>query len=137
MAWGRRAPAGPPEAEAERWRRPAARAALRLDLNTARLHLAPLHDVPLRALAPSVVREWHASALRGRGGRVSIQQSYRFLRAVMNTAVRDGAIEKNPCQITGAGTDRAKERPWRRCPGRGHHPEVPGRRAPGCVVRTA
>jgi len=30
---------------------------------------------------------------------------------VMSTAVRDGAIVKNPCQIAGAGTDRAKERP--------------------------
>ena len=29
----------------------------------------------------------------------------------MNTAVRDGAITKNPCNIPGAGTDRAKERP--------------------------
>jgi integrase len=76
-----------------------------------RLHLAPLHDVPLRALTPAVVREWHASVLRGGGGRTSIQQSYRFLRAVMNTAVRDGVIVKNPCQIAGAGTDRAKERP--------------------------
>lgn len=61
--------------------------------------------------APAVVREWHASALRGKGGRVSIQQAYRLLRAVMNTAVRDGAIVKNPCQIVGAGIDRAKERP--------------------------
>jgi len=38
-------------------------------------------------------------------------QSYRLLRAVMNTAVRDGAIPKNPCNIPGAGSDRAKERP--------------------------
>jgi integrase len=76
-----------------------------------RLHLAPLEDVPLRALTPAVVREWHASALRGCGGRTSIQQSYRFLRAVMNTAVKDGAILKNPCSIAGAGADRAKERP--------------------------
>jgi hypothetical protein len=76
-----------------------------------RLHLAPLRDVPLRALTPAVVREWYASAMRGGGGRTSIMQSYRFLRAVMNTAVRDGAIEKNPCQIPGAGSDRAKERP--------------------------
>ena len=76
-----------------------------------RLHLVPLHDVPLRALTPAVVREWYSSALRGSGGRISIQQAYRFLRAVMNTAVRDGAIVKNPCQIAGAGSDRAKERP--------------------------
>jgi integrase len=76
-----------------------------------RLHLAPLADVPLRALTSAVVREWHASVLRGPGGRTSIQQAYRFLRAVMSTAVRDGAIIKNPCQVAGAGTDRAKERP--------------------------
>jgi integrase len=38
-------------------------------------------------------------------------QSYRFLHAVLNTAVRDGAIVQNPCQIPGAGSDRAKERP--------------------------
>jgi integrase len=76
-----------------------------------RLHLASLHDVPLRAVTPALVREWYSSAMRGSGGRTSIQQSYRFLRAVMSTAVRDGAIIKNPCQIAGAGSDRAKERP--------------------------
>jgi integrase len=76
-----------------------------------RLHLAPLHDVPLRALTSAVVREWYASAQRGSGGQTSIMQAYRFLRAVLNTAVRDGAIVKNPCQIPGAGSDRAKERP--------------------------
>jgi integrase len=76
-----------------------------------RLHLAPLLDVPLRALTSAVVREWYASAQRGSGGQTSIMQAYRFLRAVLNTAVRDGAIVKNPCQIPGAGSDRAKERP--------------------------
>lgn len=76
-----------------------------------RLHLQPLDDVPLQAITPTVVREWYAVAMRGSGGRASIMQSYRFLRAVLNTAVRDGAIAKNPCQIPGAGSDRAKERP--------------------------
>ena len=38
-------------------------------------------------------------------------QAYRFLRAVMYTAVRDGAIATNPCQIVGDSSDRAKERP--------------------------
>src|SRR5512144_1569080 len=76
-----------------------------------RLHLQPLADLPLRQLTPVVVREWHAAALRGGGGRTSIAQSYRFLRAVLNTAVADGAIARNPCQIRGAGSDRAPERP--------------------------
>jgi integrase len=76
-----------------------------------RLHLVGLEHVPLAALSPAAIREWYASAMRGSGGRTSIQQSYRFLRAVLNTAARDGAIARNPCQITGAGADRAKERP--------------------------
>lgn len=76
-----------------------------------RLHLAPLVDVPLRDLTASRVREWHAAALRGSGGRTSISQSYRFLRMVMNTAVREGIVARNPCQIPGAGTVRAAERP--------------------------
>ncbi|HEY1818926.1 MAG TPA: site-specific integrase [Trebonia sp.] len=76
-----------------------------------RLHLAPLEDIQLRALTPPVIREWYASAMRGKGGGTSIQQSYRFLHAVLSTAVRDGAIPVNPANIPGAGTDRAKERP--------------------------
>jgi integrase len=80
-------------------------------LRNLRLHLNSLEDVPLRALSPATVREWYATAMRGSGGRVSIMQSYRFMRAVLNTAVRDGAIIQNPCQIRGAGSDRAKERP--------------------------
>ncbi|MEU9824992.1 tyrosine-type recombinase/integrase [Micromonospora chersina] len=76
-----------------------------------RLHLVPLVDVPLRDLTAGRVREWHAAALRGNGGRTSISQSYRFLRMVMNTAVREGVIARNPCQIPGAGTVRVAERP--------------------------
>jgi len=76
-----------------------------------RLHLAPLLDTPLRTLSPAAVRQWHAAALRGDGGRTSISQSYRFMRMVMNTAVRDGIIARNPCQIPGAGTVKSVERP--------------------------
>ena len=76
-----------------------------------RLHLAPLGDIPLRALTSLVVREWYAVSMKGSGGKTSIMQSYRLLRAVMSTAVRDGAIVSNPCRIPGAGSDRAKERP--------------------------
>ena len=75
-----------------------------------RLHLAPLADIPLLALTPRTVRDWHAQALRGPGGNTSIGQAYRFLRAVLNTAVREGIITKNPCQIPGAGASPAKRR---------------------------
>jgi integrase len=79
-------------------------------LRNLRLHLAPLDGMQLGALTPFVVRTWYAEAMRGAGGRTSIAQSYRFLRAVMNTAVREGIVAKNPCQVRGAGSDRAKER---------------------------
>jgi integrase len=79
-------------------------------LRNLRLHLAPLDDVQLRALTPVVVRAWHAEAMRGNGGRTSIAQSYRFMRAALNGALREGAIARNPCQIPGAGSDRARER---------------------------
>ena len=75
-----------------------------------RLHLAPLEHVQLRALTPQGIRAWHKAALRGNGGRTSIAQSYRFIRTVLNRAVDDGAIPRNPCRIKGAGADRAKER---------------------------
>ncbi len=76
-----------------------------------RLHLKPLDDMALKALTPQVVRQWYAAGIRGTGGNTSIAQSYRFMRAVMNTALRDGIIPKNPCQIRGAGTPRATRRP--------------------------
>jgi integrase len=79
-------------------------------LRNLRLHMTELVDKPLKAIKPPVVRQWHGDALRGKGGRRSIAQSYSFLRAVMNQAVRDGAILTNPCQIPGAASDRAKER---------------------------
>ncbi|MCZ9328704.1 tyrosine-type recombinase/integrase [Nocardia farcinica] len=79
-------------------------------LRNMRLHMTELLDKPLVAITAPVVRSWHAKALAGSGGRTSIQQSYRFLRAVMNQAIRDNAITVNPCTIKGAGSDRAKER---------------------------
>lgn len=75
-----------------------------------RLHLGDLLDVPVAAIDPPMIRAWHARALRGKGGRTSIAQSYRFIRAVLGVAVRDGAIDRNPCQIPGAGTVRSQER---------------------------
>jgi hypothetical protein len=46
-----------------------------------RLHLVSLQDVPLRAMSSAVVRERHASALRGKGGRTSNLTTERGGRA--------------------------------------------------------
>lgn len=75
-----------------------------------RLHMTPLLDQPLVGITPTVVRDWYTAALRGEGGRVSIAQSYRFLRAVLNAAIRDQAIDRNPCNIPGAGSTKTRER---------------------------
>lgn len=75
-----------------------------------RLHLADLLDRPVVTITPPVVRAWHSKALRGPGGRTSISQSYRFIRSVLNVAVQDGAIVRNPCQIPGAGAQKSPER---------------------------
>ncbi|MQY19330.1 tyrosine-type recombinase/integrase [Nocardia macrotermitis] len=79
-------------------------------LRNLRLHMVDLLNKPLITITPPVVRKWHADALAGSGGKTSIAQSYRFLRAVMNQAKRDQAIAVNPCQIRGAGSDTAQER---------------------------
>ncbi|WP_280449909.1 tyrosine-type recombinase/integrase [Nocardia brasiliensis] len=79
-------------------------------LRNMRLHMAEIRDKPLIAITAPVVRSWYAKAMAGTGGKTSIRQSYRFLRAVMNQAKRDRAILVNPCMIKGAGSDGAKER---------------------------
>jgi len=75
-----------------------------------RLHMADLLDLPLIAISPAVVRSWYGKAMAGTGGKTSIAQSYRFLRAVLNQAKREQAIQTNPCQIPGAGAEKAAER---------------------------
>src|SRR5215207_3290677 len=86
-------------------------------LRNLRLHLAPLDDVPLRALTPATVREWHAAALRGPGGKTSIAQSYRFVRAVLYTAGGVAAANRGARQ--------------------GHHAPIPRCRPTGRVVWAA
>jgi integrase len=76
-------------------------------------HLAPaLGDIPLERITPALVRRWYSSAIAaGHVGRVTLAKCYRLLRAVLNTAVADGLLARNPCAIRGAGSERSAERP--------------------------
>ena len=65
----------------------------------------------LRAIATSDVREWLASVVDG-AGNDQAAKSYRLLRAVLNTAVADELLVRNPCKIRGAGQWEAPERPF-------------------------
>jgi hypothetical protein len=44
-------------------------------------------------------------------GEVTVAKAYRLLKAILNTAVDDGLIRRNPCRIKGAGQERSPERP--------------------------
>jgi integrase len=73
-------------------------------------HILPaLGDVPIGRLAPSAVREWYAKLHAEHATTAS--NSYRLLRAILNTAVADERIVRNPCQVKGAASDAAPERP--------------------------
>ncbi|WP_311877802.1 site-specific integrase [Microbacterium forte] len=83
--------------------------------------LAPLREMPIASITPSQVRAWYtktgralaASAKRqGGDGSSRLRQAYSLLRAVMATAVRDGMIPANPCQIDRAGAVKHAERPY-------------------------
>lgn len=61
-------------------------------------------------ITPSVVRDWYSNVTVN-AGRDQAAKSYRLLRAILNTAVDDELIARNPCRIRGGGTEHADERP--------------------------
>ncbi|WP_323097355.1 tyrosine-type recombinase/integrase [Intrasporangium sp. YIM S08009] len=77
-----------------------------------RLHIRPiLGHVQLGSLTTERVRAWRAELLRSGRSEVTTAKAYRLLRAVLNTAVDDGRIARNPCRIKGADQEKAPERP--------------------------
>lgn len=78
----------------------------------SRRYLVPaLGDRMLCDLTPGIIRAWHAELVAGGVGRTMVAKAYRLLRAVLNTAVDDELIARNPCRIKGAGAEHAPERP--------------------------
>ena len=81
-----------------------------------RLRILPrLGKMPLGKITPQEVRSWHSALMAqveaaGKGHR-AVSASYRVLRAIMNTAVQDEILAKNPCTIRGASVDRPTQRP--------------------------
>ncbi len=70
-------------------------------------HLGPLS---LRAITAERVRNWYGSVTL-ESGHDQAAKCYRLLRAILNTAVDDERISRNPCRIKGAGAETAAERP--------------------------
>ncbi len=76
-----------------------------------RLHLEPTFgELYVNRVSPARVRTWRAERLTATGA-TTVAKSYRLLKAVMETAVEDDLIRKNPCRIRGAGREDADERP--------------------------
>ncbi len=77
-----------------------------------RCHITPpLATVTVGSLTLARVRRWRKTLLDSGVSPVTTAKAYRLLRAIMNTAVDDGLIRRNPCRIKGAGTEESPERP--------------------------
>lgn len=73
-------------------------------------------------LPTALVRDWEAAGkpmpprptplVPDNAGRAVVTNAYRLLRQLLNVAVNDGLIDRNPCQIKGAGEPRSPERPF-------------------------
>ncbi|MFG2523161.1 tyrosine-type recombinase/integrase [Streptomyces sp. NPDC048527] len=76
-----------------------------------RLHILPaLGTYDLDEVTAPRVREWRTERLRATGARTTTAKAYRLLKAIMETAVDDDLISRNPCRIKGAGKESAAER---------------------------
>ncbi|GAA1175763.1 tyrosine-type recombinase/integrase [Streptomyces rhizosphaericus] len=76
-----------------------------------RLHILPAFGGwDLDEITPPRVRTWRAERLES-VGETTVAKSYRLLKAILETAVEDELIRRNPCRIRGAGKESASERP--------------------------
>ncbi|MEU7254920.1 tyrosine-type recombinase/integrase [Streptomyces rimosus] len=77
-----------------------------------RLHVLPTFEgLDLDQITPPRVRTWRTERLKATGAATTVAKAYRLLKAIMETAVEDELIRRNPCRIKGAGKESAKERP--------------------------
>jgi len=77
-----------------------------------RSHIAPYFPaMTVAELTLSAVRRWRKKLLSNGVSAITTAKAYRLLRAIMNTALDDGLIKRNPCRIKGADREESPERP--------------------------
>ncbi len=77
-----------------------------------RCHIAPHFGIKTVAeIKEAHVRRWRKDLLDSEVSAVTTAKAYRLLKAILNTAVDDGIIKRNPCRIKGAGQEKSPERP--------------------------
>jgi integrase len=70
--------------------------------------LSAIAHMPLKAITPLVVRQWHAEL--GSKTPTLRAHAYGLLRTILASAVHDGLIPTNPCHIRGAGNSKRVHR---------------------------
>ncbi|MFC8644125.1 tyrosine-type recombinase/integrase [[Kitasatospora] papulosa] len=76
-----------------------------------RLHLLPTFEgLDLDEITAPRVRTWRTERLACTGAATTVAKAYRLLKAIMETAVDDELIRRNPCRIRGAGKESSAER---------------------------
>jgi integrase len=74
-------------------------------------HLIPTFgSKPVAEIKEPSVRRWRKDLLDSGASAATTAKAYRLLKAIMNTAVDDGLIRRNPCRVKGAAQDRSPER---------------------------
>ncbi|MFF9146169.1 tyrosine-type recombinase/integrase [Streptomyces sp. NPDC014861] len=77
-----------------------------------RLHIKPAFGAgTLAAITTPRVRAWRTALLDSGVGEPTVVKAYQLLRAILNTAVDDELIRRNPCRIKGADHYDVPERP--------------------------
>lgn len=76
------------------------------------MHILPTFRAwDLDGITSPRIRTWRAERLSATGAATTIAKAYRLLKAILETAVEDELIRRNPCRIRGAGKESAPERP--------------------------
>ncbi|MGY4905759.1 tyrosine-type recombinase/integrase [Streptomyces sp. 900116325] len=99
---------------ADAWLRDRKLAARSRERNEAviRLHIRPTFGSgPLADVTTSRVRAWRVQLLAAGVGEPTVVKAYQVLRAIMNTAVDDELVRRNPCRVKGADRYDVPERP--------------------------
>ena len=85
---------------------------IRLYKYLLRSHIAPYFPtMTVAELKLSTVRRWRKKLLGNGVSAITTAKAYRLLRAIMNTALDDGLIKRNPCRVKGADREESPERP--------------------------
>ncbi|MFS0867444.1 tyrosine-type recombinase/integrase [Microbacterium sp. 179-B 1A2 NHS] len=63
--------------------------------------LAPFAPLRLTAITSEAVRSWYSDLVKA-GTKTQAARAYELLKSVLATAVNDGRLKTNPCQIRGA-----------------------------------